>query len=194
VCAGGVPIGVVQVKKPGNDILLNPLVVGQLFDYMLRLQSYFGLEHVFGLVSTYEKWRVCWLPLSESAATATSTTEAEDEDASETHTVVPERVLHGGSLCAWDDENLPRILCTTILKMYNSPRSQVSWTRLNGLGAQSGWRTNPASITLCCQQQTSSRCLQIYGRVLMDAYGALVLTLDWAAVASFPCVQGKAKT
>jgi hypothetical protein len=48
-----------------------------------------------------------------------------EEDATETQTVVPERVLHGGSLCAWDDENLPRILCTTILKMYNSPRSEV---------------------------------------------------------------------
>ena len=134
VCTGGIPIGVVEVKKPGDDdddddyALQNPYVQGQIFDYMLRLQSFFGLEHVFGILSSYSKWRVCWLPGSERAAMATSTISqsAAEEQEMEIQTVVPERVLHGSKLFAWDDENLPRLLCTTILKMYHAPRSEVS--------------------------------------------------------------------
>lgn len=66
VYGGGMPIGVVGVKKPGEDgTLQNPYVHGQLFDYMLRLQSFFGLQQVFGILTSYEKWRVCWMPRSD---------------------------------------------------------------------------------------------------------------------------------
>jgi hypothetical protein len=97
VCEGGIPIGVVEVKKPGRDnALQNPYVQGQIFDYMLRLQSFFGIKHVFGILSSYEQWRVCWMPTStERAARTTTTDQAADEDETETETVVPERVLHG---------------------------------------------------------------------------------------------------
>eukprot|EP00977_Amphora_coffeiformis_P000444 scaffold112_cov196-Amphora_coffeaeformis.AAC.11 len=105
VCNGGVPIGVVEVKKTAIDnedeTLHSPFVQGQLFDYMLRLQSFFGLQHVFGILSTYEQWRICWMPRSERAAMATSasapTHDPKDHEAENTHTVVPERVLHGSS-------------------------------------------------------------------------------------------------
>lgn len=126
VCASGVPIGVVEVKKPGDDdILQNELVQGQLFDYMLRLQSFFGLEHVFGILSTYEQWRVCWMPRSERAAAASTMTQGADELGTESQPVVPDRVLYGCPVFGWNDKSLPRILCTTILKMYHSPRSPV---------------------------------------------------------------------
>lgn len=127
VCTGGVPIGVVDVKKPGEDeTLQNPYVQGQIFDYMLQLQSFFGLEHVFGILTSYEQWRVCWMPRSERAVVATSaTTQAAEEHEMETQTVVPERVLHGSKFFAWDDENLARLLCTTLLKMYHAQRSEV---------------------------------------------------------------------
>lgn len=127
VCVGKIPIGVVEVKEPGaDDALQSPYVQGQIFDYMLRLQSFFGLEHVFGILSSYENWRICWLPRSERAAMGTSATaRVAEEHETEMQTVVPERVLYGSQFFAWNDENLPRVLCTTILKMYQAPRSEV---------------------------------------------------------------------
>lgn len=53
------------------------------------------------------------------------TAQAAEEHETEIQTVVPERVLHGSKFFAWDDENLPRVLCTVILKMYHAPRSEV---------------------------------------------------------------------
>jgi len=127
VCADGVPIGVAEVKKPdGKDILRNKYVQGQLFDYMLRLKSFFGLEHVFGFLSTYEEWRVCWMPQSQKAAVATVIVNREaDEVETEAQPVVPQRVMNGSPVFRWNDPNLPHILCSTILKMYNSPRTEV---------------------------------------------------------------------
>lgn len=98
ICSDGVPIGVVEVKKPDkSDILRNEYVQGQLFDYMLRLKSFFGLEHVFGILSTYEEWRICWMPQSQKAAVATKIVGKEEADEVETEveSVVPSRVLHG---------------------------------------------------------------------------------------------------
>jgi hypothetical protein len=62
------PIGVVEVKKPTEDILDAPVVWGQIFDYMAALREFQGLQDVFGIVTTYEKWRLCWLPESDAVA------------------------------------------------------------------------------------------------------------------------------
>ncbi len=64
----GLPIGVVEVKKPEEKILKSNLVHGQIFDYLLRLKSFHGLEHVFGIVTTYKEWRFCWLENSDEFA------------------------------------------------------------------------------------------------------------------------------
>ena len=57
------PVGVVEVKTPTDrDVFQAGHVVGQLFDYMLRLRSFHGLKHVFGILTTYERWRFFWMP------------------------------------------------------------------------------------------------------------------------------------
>ncbi len=56
----GVPVGVVDVKRPGKGIMDSEQVHGQIYDYMMRLRSFHGLRHVFGIVSTYNQWRVYW--------------------------------------------------------------------------------------------------------------------------------------
>jgi hypothetical protein len=68
------PIGVVEVKKPNPKIMQSEHVHGQIYDYMLRLRSFFGLQNVFGIVATYESWRVYWLPSgnTDDVANATS--------------------------------------------------------------------------------------------------------------------------
>lgn len=55
------PIGVVEIKTPGSEVLNNSKVHGQMYDYMVRLKMYFGVETVFGIITTYEQWRVFWL-------------------------------------------------------------------------------------------------------------------------------------
>eukprot|EP00301_Raphidiophrys_heterophryoidea_P008258 c13088_g1_i3.p1 GENE.c13088_g1_i3~~c13088_g1_i3.p1 ORF type:complete len:515 (+),score=108.50 c13088_g1_i3:75-1619(+) len=59
------PIGVVEVKRPiPNAVpsaMENKKHAGQLFDYMLLIRQLTGLESVFGVLSTYEEWKFCWL-------------------------------------------------------------------------------------------------------------------------------------
>ncbi len=43
-------------------------VHGQIYDYMLRLRHFFGQQLVFGIVTTYNEWRVYWLPDCNDAA------------------------------------------------------------------------------------------------------------------------------
>lgn len=61
----GIPIGVVEIKRPHtdaceSDIINNEKVLGQLYDYMKRLESFFGIVNVFGILTNYEDWRICW--------------------------------------------------------------------------------------------------------------------------------------
>ena len=81
--AMGVPIGVVEVKKSGsspNDmkvsstkkvVLDDSVVAGQLYDYMKALRLFYGLDHVFGIVTTYREWRIFWLEDTEDVARET---------------------------------------------------------------------------------------------------------------------------
>jgi hypothetical protein len=40
------PIGAIEVKKPGEGVMSNTLVWGQMYDYLLRLSTFYGLKHV----------------------------------------------------------------------------------------------------------------------------------------------------
>jgi hypothetical protein len=70
----GVPVGVLQVKKHKEDsnVLNNENVHGQILDYMLCLKSFHGLQHIFGIVTTYSQWRIYWLPECDEVAAARS--------------------------------------------------------------------------------------------------------------------------
>lgn len=50
----GIPVGVVEVKKPGGSIMENKLAHGQVYDYMKRLRQFHGLDHVFGILTTQQ--------------------------------------------------------------------------------------------------------------------------------------------
>lgn len=69
----GIPIGVVEVKRPpttrhSHSVLDNENVLGQLFDYMKRLENFFGLQNIFGILTNYESWRLCWFAEGGEAA------------------------------------------------------------------------------------------------------------------------------
>jgi hypothetical protein len=78
VSSAGIPRGVVEVKMPGPERdpeapLRSELNFGQLYDYMMVCKT-FGLSHVFGLLTTYSHWRVCWLDDDVGNACALQTT------------------------------------------------------------------------------------------------------------------------
>ena len=68
VCSFGVPIGIVEVKKPFGSPLSNPNVIGQMYDYLSQLMHYTGRCHVFGILTDYNEWRIVWLPETNDAA------------------------------------------------------------------------------------------------------------------------------
>lgn len=70
LAADGLPVGIMEVKRPGENVLSDQQVLGQLLNYMRLLRSAFGVQHVFGIITTYSEWRVCWLPDNDSAAQA----------------------------------------------------------------------------------------------------------------------------
>jgi len=66
----GMPIGVIEVKNPGEKALTDERVAGELYDYMKRLSSFYGMQEAFGILTTYRKWRVCWMDDDASNALA----------------------------------------------------------------------------------------------------------------------------
>jgi hypothetical protein len=63
---GGAPIGVIEVKCPGVDVLSNPKVLGQIAMYVQMLKHSFGVKYPLGIVTTYTDWRAVWLPSDDA--------------------------------------------------------------------------------------------------------------------------------
>ncbi len=55
-------VGVVEVKKPGGNVLLEPTVLGELLDQMLLVEGFYGMGPVIGILTTAEEWVVSWFP------------------------------------------------------------------------------------------------------------------------------------
>ena len=64
----GVVVGVVQVKKPGEVAMTNENIIGECLDYMHDICGLDGLDHVFCILTSYDKWRILWLPDTDTAA------------------------------------------------------------------------------------------------------------------------------
>ena len=67
----GKPVGVVQIKKSGKGAMDHPNILGECFDYMLKVRSFEGLDHVYCILTTYNEWR--FLCLEDTAADAGKT-------------------------------------------------------------------------------------------------------------------------
>jgi hypothetical protein len=157
----GVPVGVCEVKAPGRSVMKNDIVHGQIFDYMLQLRSFHGLTHVFGIVSTYKQWRIYWLndencinaaasAILQPPAGAISASVKERKENEEKSTKLDfdpsNRVVWGSKIYEWSDSDLPRALCSVLLKMYSSPYCEVKLLDLNRPyividGSQWSWST-----------------------------------------------------
>ena len=66
VTRSGLPIGVIEVKKPdiegGVKGLEHPNILGELYDFMRHLPNFYGIAPVFGILTNFCSWRIAWLP------------------------------------------------------------------------------------------------------------------------------------
>lgn len=60
-------VGVVEVKRPGNNVLLEPTVLGELLDQMLLVEGFYGMGPVIGIITTAKEWLVSWFPVDSEA-------------------------------------------------------------------------------------------------------------------------------
>ena len=122
ILANGKPIGVCEVKKPNvksdSSALDKPKLAGHILDYMIMLQNFHGIRYVFGLITTYSEWRICWLPHTDVCAAASERIQNHPPIISHG---VEERIVHCSPKYKCTDQSLIPMLCSVIHKMYNSP-------------------------------------------------------------------------
>lgn len=58
-------VGVVEIKKPGGNVLLEPTVLGELLDQMLLVEGFYGMGPVIGILTTGDEWVVSWFPVDQ---------------------------------------------------------------------------------------------------------------------------------
>lgn len=66
----GLPTAAVEVKKPPNDSQKKEFDMDdaqQIVQYMYDLRCDFGVRFVFGILTTYSKWRIFWFEDSNEA-------------------------------------------------------------------------------------------------------------------------------
>lgn len=94
------PILVIEVKSPSQgkeNILENKKVLGQIYDYMLSLKSFYNTKEVYGILTTLKEWRFLKLP--------------EDEDLD-----VSERKIMATKIYDLSDKKLIKIIMSVIDK------------------------------------------------------------------------------
>jgi hypothetical protein len=55
-------VGVVEIKKQGPDILLQPTVLGELLDQLLLVEGFYSSGPVIGILTTFSEWLFAWFP------------------------------------------------------------------------------------------------------------------------------------
>jgi hypothetical protein len=69
-------VGVVEVKKPGGNVLLEPTVLGELMDQMILVEGFYGMGPVIGILTTGEEWLISWFPVDSDTLSIVDLPEA----------------------------------------------------------------------------------------------------------------------
>ncbi|KAM9981284.1 hypothetical protein ACTFIY_003576 [Dictyostelium cf. discoideum] len=142
----GLPIGIIEVKKPSKNIMENERLHGQTFNYMLSIAEMYGQEDVYGISTTYDCWRVYWLPRCDRSAisseldvisqskttlekpvTITSTSNLQDSITTIDDILLPtpnKRIVYRSKVYEYSDKHLPKVLYSVLMKMYYSKRKE----------------------------------------------------------------------
>ncbi|KAJ3259092.1 hypothetical protein HK103_002979 [Boothiomyces macroporosus] len=120
-------VGVCEVKKPStgstrgtsSDDLSDDKLMIQISNYMLELRYTWGLRFVFGILSTYNHWRIVWLKDTDEIAKAATKDEVKAskkiDDSNDTT-----QYIFGSEILSYNDSNLVETLASVLWKMYLS--------------------------------------------------------------------------
>jgi hypothetical protein len=116
------PVLVIEVKSPNDTILDNDKVTGQIFNCMTSLRSFYGLQNVFGITTTFKEWKFHWFSdtneCAKSSAITTTTLTSEPSD-------LTKREIYSTETILYTDPKLIQTLVSIILKGYNSSASSL---------------------------------------------------------------------
>jgi len=116
------PILVIEIKSPNDTILDNDKVTGQIFNCMTSLRSFYGLQNVFGITTTFKEWKFHWFSdtneCAKSSAITTTTFTSEPSD-------LTKRQVYSTEIILYTDPKLIQTLVSIILKGYNSSASSL---------------------------------------------------------------------
>jgi hypothetical protein len=113
----GVPMCCGVVKR--DEDLANEYHYGQLYNYMLQLRILRGRKHIFGILTNYNSWVICWLHDNSDAAAATS--ECIEDCSSQVKCDTPlQRQLCSTRTFSITDKMLPRVLVSVLRKLAHS--------------------------------------------------------------------------
>ncbi|RUS16579.1 hypothetical protein BC937DRAFT_91054 [Endogone sp. FLAS-F59071] len=151
----GSPVGFIEIKKPSNKIMNDPVMAGQVFDYLKLLESFYGIKFQFGIVSTYVHWRFFWLSGTDAEAQQniiTSKLPSADQSqllkelpgipcyddkvknplcikviqSSGALQTVGKREVHASRIFTLADKNVILAIVSILYKMVSSPRHKVN--------------------------------------------------------------------
>lgn len=113
----GIPIGAIEVNKPGTITASKKAkVYGQLLDYILMVQSFYGATYVLGILTNYKSWQICWLPHSDRCALAEDLDY--DDDITDQMSAISAREIHASRNYEYTDaRTLTIVLCSALKKM-----------------------------------------------------------------------------
>jgi hypothetical protein len=148
------PIGVGEVKQPSKAGTLSALagnnspLFGQIYDYLMGASTFCGLRWSFGIVTTYDEWRICWLPNADEAAAETEFDRFVNispkalEYASDGVSI--ERRIHVSRIYKYNEPALIEALIHLLHKMHTTPQEQfpiplISKDRKYPMLAENGW-------------------------------------------------------
>ena len=185
---GGKPVTVAEYKTPYSQQqkqsagstdptvfqskLNNASVLGQMFDYLTMFRTFFGRVEMYGILTDFEGFRICWLPDIDAAAART--TWIPDDSAVDLIHFATTRELCCTGVYHKDDPMLIKALMSAMLKSYHGrivPVSLLSHTRLYLVSSQDswGWVTLPKGfdirLPLVCGVPDSYEALYIVRHV-----------------------------
>jgi hypothetical protein len=122
------PIMIVVVQNPCiPDVLQHPQLLGQMWDFMMDVMSFFGQYHIISVSTTFEETRFHWFPHSDDfvASTAPPIQPAGPAPSLDMVQMALERELHSSAVIPHTDENLVPLLLSAVVKCMHSPHGTV---------------------------------------------------------------------
>ena len=109
--------------KSDIDGINSPEALGQIYNYMMKQKNFYNQRFVFGILTSLNEWRICWL--NDSNNCAESDTIIKSLGGSRFDLPNLEREMYSSPIYHHTDKDLAKILLSVIVKCHESPNYPV---------------------------------------------------------------------